>query len=110
MGENPFKNGINLEVNDNNNYDENTGNELINFFEEPRELLDLKIDINNNFKKLNPIFQILIEKLNRMEEIYKENVNFNGKDKKVKEIAKNIGEIEKKLKENQDYIIKINTS
>ena len=45
-----------------------------------------------------------------MEEIYKENDNFNGKDKKVKEIAKDIEEIEKKLKENQDYIIKISTS
>ena len=100
MENNPFKDGIVLIENDNNNYEENSGNELVNFFEEPKELLDLKIVINNNFKQLNPIFEILIKNLNKMEEIYKGNDIFKGKEIKVKEIAENIKEIETKLKKN----------
>ena len=106
MGENPFKNGIDLEENDNNNYEENTGNELIDFFEGPEELLDLKIVINKNFKELNPIFKILIAKLNRMEEIYKGIDRFKGKVSEVKKIATNIGKIQKEIENNQNDFTK----
>ena len=101
MENNPFTNGIVIIENDNNNYEENSGNELVNFFEEPKELFDLKIAINNNFKQLNPIFEILIKDLNKMEEIYKRNDIFKGKEIKIKEIAENIKEIETKLKKNK---------
>ena len=110
MGDNPFKDGIiDLEENDNNNYEDNTGNELIDFFDEPKEF-NLKIDIDKNFKELNPIFEILIEKLNKLEEIYKGNNKFKGKDIMIKEIARNIGEIEEKLKKNHNDFKQISMS
>ena len=108
MEDNPFKNGEILIENDNNNYEDNAGNELMNFFEESKELLNLQIDINKNFNELNPIFELLIQNLKKMEEIYKGDDRFKGKDSKVKEIAKNIGEIKKNIEINQNDFKKIN--
>ena len=45
-----------------------------------------------------------------MEEIYKGNNKFKGKDIMIKEIARNIGEIEEKLKKNHNDFKQISMS